>query len=86
LQEAAGAYWSELALGVVFAAKARTFAGYVPAHTEVAADVIVGLTGEDAARIADQSEVVPPSPGVSEGPVPQYEVWRQRIRDCLSKL
>ncbi|HEU5331966.1 MAG TPA: DUF1702 family protein [Actinocrinis sp.] len=86
LNEAAGVHWSELALGVVLAAKARTFAGYVPAHTEVAADVIVGLTAEDAAQIADQTEVEPPAPGVPEGPVPQYEVWRQRIRDCLSKL
>jgi len=86
LREAAGVHWSELALGVVFAAKARTFAGFVPAYTEVAADVIVGLTAEDAAEIADQTEVAPPAPGVPEGPVPQYEVWRQRIRDCLSKL
>lgn len=86
LREAAGVHWTELALGVVLAAKARTFAGHVPAHTDVAAGMIVGLTAADAAQIADQTDVEPPAPGVPEGSVPRYEVWRQRLRDDLSKL
>ena len=86
LREAAGVHWTELALGVVLAAKVRSFAGHIPAHTEATADAILGLTADDAALIVDRTEFEPPTPGGPDGPVPPYEVWRQRIRDDLGKL
>ncbi|MFD8499939.1 DUF1702 family protein [Amycolatopsis sp. NPDC059657] len=76
LRESAGAHHDELALGVVFAIKARTFAGFVPEHSELAARVLAGLTVERAQEIADSTEVT-----AHEGPEPAYELWRQRIRD-----
>lgn len=76
LRRAAGEYFDELALGVVFAVKARTYSSYVPAHTHLAAgalaDLTVGAAREIADRTEDRSDV--------DGPVPAYELWRGRIR------
>ncbi|HEU5469065.1 MAG TPA: DUF1702 family protein [Actinophytocola sp.] len=77
LRGAAGDHRPELALGVVFAVKARTYSGFVPAHTETAAGRLAGLSLADAVRIADETEVS----ADTTGPVPAYELWRQRIRD-----
>jgi hypothetical protein len=76
LRESAGDHWSELALGAVFAVKARTYAGFVPEHTEVATARLADLSVEGAGVLADRTEVDP----YGSGPLPQYEVWRQRIR------
>jgi hypothetical protein len=76
LRKASGEYWAELALGVVFAIKARTYADYVPPHSETAAAALADLSVEDAVLLADRTEA---APGES-ATVPAYEVWRQRIR------
>jgi len=76
LREAAGQYRPELALGSVFAVKARTFAGHLPEHTEVALAALTGLDTPAAVELADSTEV-PPDAGRE---VPAYELWRQRIR------
>jgi enediyne biosynthesis protein E2 len=76
LRESAGAYHDELALGVVFAIKARTYASFVPRHSRMAALVLADLSAERAVLIAD-STVVEEDHG---GPEPAYELWRQRIR------
>jgi hypothetical protein len=76
LREAAGWFRPELALGSVFAVKARTFAGYLPEHTEAAVAALTGLDTPAAVGLADSTEV-PPDAG---GEVPAYELWRQRIR------
>lgn len=76
LRESAGEHWSELALGSVFAVKARTDAGFVPEHTVVANEQLTSLSIEGATALADRTEV---EPGGS-GPLPQYEIWRRRIR------
>jgi enediyne biosynthesis protein E2 len=77
LRRAAGRHRAELAVGVVFAVKARTYAGFVPPHTALAATTLADVSIDDAVAVADGTAVEPDSPG----PVPPYEQWRQRIRD-----
>lgn len=75
--ELAGGYRPELAQGAAFAAKARVLTGLVVPHTEVAVKTYCEMPVEDAAAITDQALVdLPP-----DGPLPAYEVWRQRIQD-----
>ncbi|HEX3649259.1 MAG TPA: DUF1702 family protein [Pseudonocardiaceae bacterium] len=74
--ERAGGYRPELALGMVFAVKARTYADFVPAHTDLASAAFGGVSVVEALSIADLTEVSADTPG----DVPSYEVWRSRIR------
>ncbi len=76
LRRAAGEHFDELALGVVFAVKARTYSSYVPAHTRIAAGALAGLTVDAARELADRTE----DPSDVDGPEPPYERWRERIR------
>ncbi|MEV4378454.1 DUF1702 family protein [Streptosporangium sp. NPDC049644] len=76
LHREAGAHRPELAQGAVFAAKARSYAGFAPTHTETAVSVLAGLSLQDAVALADDTEVSPHD----SGPLPQYELWRQRVR------
>jgi hypothetical protein len=76
LRKRAGSLAPELALGAVFAVKARHYAGYVPEHT---AEAVSGLTTLDVGRavaLADDTAVDAHTPG----PQPPYEMWRARIR------
>ncbi|MEQ4304181.1 DUF1702 family protein [Plantactinospora sp. B6F1] len=75
LRGAAGDLLPHLAQGAVFAAKARDFAGLVPAHTELATGVLAGMTVPAAATLADDVA----ADGFGPGPEPAYEVWRQRV-------
>lgn len=85
LREAAGGAVADLCVGVVFAAKARSYAGYVPSHTGQAAIALAGTTVPEAVRTADTTEPIGPTvttvavTGASA--MPTYEVWRQRIRE-----
>lgn len=84
LRRAAGGHQPDLALGVVFAVKARTYSELgVPEHTELAAGRLAGLSLVDAVRIADSTEVTEATPGAPGAPdqEPAYELWRRRIRD-----
>ncbi|MEU8258409.1 DUF1702 family protein [Micromonospora inaquosa] len=74
LRRAAGEHWAQLALGVVFAVKARTHAGLVPDYTTAACETLAGLTVDKAGALADATAVHSP------GSAPAYELWRQRIR------
>lgn len=76
LRKEAGQYWAELALGTVLAVKGRSHAGHVPEHTVLANERLTGLTIEASDALADRTEVAPHG----SGPLPQYEIWRQRIR------
>ena len=77
LRRAAGDYETDLALGAVFAVKARVYAGFVPEHTQVACLALTDTSVDKAAKVADDTAVASaPDPG-SE---PPYETWRQRIR------
>jgi hypothetical protein len=78
-QEAAG-YQPELGQGAVFAIKARSYAGFVPEHTQLAARALAGLSVEASVALADDS-------AVTEGASPQepaYELWRQRVQAGLT--
>ncbi len=82
LCRAAGDHWPELALGAVFAARARTYAGFVPAHTDVAMAAFAGLSVDKAVALADSTAVTAVTAN-GTGQVPAYELWRQNIRAQL---
>jgi enediyne biosynthesis protein E2 len=77
LRRDAGAHPAHLAQGSVFAAKARAFSGYEPAHTAGAVGALTGLTVPEAVALADEATTigVPASDGRTE-----YEVWRAAVR------
>jgi hypothetical protein len=76
LKSAAGSYLPQLAQGASFAAKARQRAGNPTAHTEMACQVLCGMSAEKAAEITDKTlENLPYNQGESA-----YEIWRQRIQ------
>lgn len=76
LRQAAGQHQADLALGVVFAVKARTYAGFVPEHTKLAVAVLAQLTVDQAVVVADSTEVDHDAGDA----IPAYELWRRRIR------
>lgn len=76
LRAAAGAYQAELAQGAAFAAKTRQRAGNATEHTEIACQVLCGLTTDAAAEVTDVMLQLLPE----DGDVPAYEIWRQRIQ------
>jgi hypothetical protein len=76
LRRVAEDYAPDLAVGVVFAAKARAYSGIVPDHIETAAAVLADMTVEKASALADSTAVEP----TYTGSLPAYEVWRQNIR------
>lgn len=78
VRDAAGEHRPQLGVGVVFAIKARTFAGHVPEHSALATEVLGGLSVPDAVAIADRTEASA-SESVDSS-VPLYELWRSRIR------
>ena len=83
LREAAGGYSAELALGSVFAIKARAYAGFVPAHSEAATTALTGMSIGDAVTLADSTAVGSPGADADAkdtGATPAYELWRQNIR------
>lgn len=80
LREAAGEHWSELALGSVFANKARTYSGFVPEHSAEAVEALTGLAVADAVEVADSTATHDPGPGGE----PAYEMWRAAIRARLA--
>jgi hypothetical protein len=76
LRRAAGGYGALLALGAVFAVKARVYAGFVPEHTRAACLALTDTSIDKAVAIADDTAVT----SAPDGSEPPYEVWRQRIR------
>ncbi|WP_019811720.1 DUF1702 family protein [Saccharomonospora halophila] len=74
---------ADLAVGAVFAAKARAVAGLVPDWTESGTAALAGLPVAAATELADRTAVSRESPHAapSSGGVPPYELWRQRIRE-----
>ncbi|OZM72040.1 enediyne biosynthesis protein [Amycolatopsis antarctica] len=85
LRESAGGHRAEVALGAVFAAKARQYAGFVPAHTDSAVSALAGLTVAEAVGIADATDPGTAPELVPAPAEPVYELWRQRIRDAVTE-
>ena len=86
-KKAAADYRSEVAQGCAFAATARVHAGLVVPHTELATQVICGITPEHAAKVCENALPAQVLAGPPEsGELPAYEVWRQRIAAELMSL
>ncbi len=76
LCDKAGRYRPEMAQGAAFAAKARLRAGNLVAHTDLACQVICGVSAEAAAKVTDITLQIM----TNENPVADYEVWRRQIQ------
>lgn len=75
LRRLSGGFAGELALGSVFAAKARDFSGFEPGHHAAAVSALTGMSPQAASELADDVAVADPG----DTAVPAYEVWRKRI-------
>jgi enediyne biosynthesis protein E3 len=81
LRALSGSYLPHLAQGAAFAAKARQRAGNLTLHTEVACEILCGISANDAANCTDLAlEDLP-----TDGAQPLYEIWRQRIQSHFEK-
>lgn len=80
LQGMADSFRASLAQGAAFAAKARQRAGNPAPQTELACQVLSGLSATKTAAIVDATELLLPP----DGNEPSYEVWRQRIKQQLT--
>lgn len=77
LHQAAGSYRPAMTAGAAVAAKFRMQTGGVAAHTELACEVLCGLSSELVAQIAENARKhLPP-----DGAEPAYEIWRQRLAE-----
>lgn len=81
LRRAAGTHAPALAQGAAFAAKTRLHAGNMADHTRLATEVLCAMSAEDAADITDITLQRLPT----NGSVPAYEVWRQRIQQHVQE-
>jgi enediyne biosynthesis protein E2 len=79
LRRGAAEFQPELALGMVFAVKARTYSGFVPQHTGVASAALGDVGVAEALAIGDSTAAEGPT-HAQTATVPPYELWRQRIR------
>lgn len=82
LMLAAGPHHPRLAQGVAFAAGARDRAGNITPATEIAAEVICGMSAADLAALTDEARTGLPADRPEE---PAYEIWRRRIQDHFAK-
>jgi enediyne biosynthesis protein E3 len=73
----AGPYRSNAAQGAAFAAATRLRAGLVVPGTELGVRVHCNMSVEQAAAVTDDALAGLPA---DAGGLPQYEVWRERIR------
>jgi enediyne biosynthesis protein E2 len=73
---ASGRHRADMAIGSVSAIKARHHAGFIPAATHLAAELICGATVQEAVVLADEAAQRPPE----DTGVPPYLQWRRRIR------
>lgn len=82
LWRAAGEHRPELAQGAAFGAKARTFAGLVPAHTE---DTVQALTGTTAWGATEAVDAAVAASHTSSSAV-VYEEWRTHVRQRFAHI
>jgi enediyne biosynthesis protein E3 len=75
LHRAAGPYGPQMALGAAVVAKGRQRAGNPVPHTDLACEVLCGVSSERAAHILDVAFQNLPT----TGPEPAYEILQQRL-------
>jgi hypothetical protein len=80
LRSAVGPYRSQLALGVVIAARARQHVSNPVPHNEMACEILCGLSSEEAAHLANDALQDLPTDSAE----PAYEIWRQRVKIQLA--
>lgn len=73
----------DLGQGVVFGAEARELAGIQTDHTELACQVVCGLSASEAAKL---TYVAKQKPLVDCNESPAYEKWRANIRALLRSV
>jgi enediyne biosynthesis protein E3 len=73
-------YRPQLAQGAAFAATARVEAGLVIPHTELATELLCGLTPHQATEVCSQARPTL----VVDDRLTAYEVWRQRISERVA--
>jgi hypothetical protein len=80
LREAAGSNLPQMGLGAAFAAKARQRAGNAAPHTELACEILCGMSAGEAAELTDAT-----LQGLTDGGSKSaYERWRQRVEARLA--
>ncbi len=82
LRKEANLYRPQLARGAAVAAKARQRSGNLAPHTNLACEVLCGLSSEMAAQVTDVALQNIPVDGVE----PAYEIWRKRIEAQFAVL
>ncbi|MEM7049930.1 MAG: DUF1702 family protein [Acidobacteriota bacterium] len=84
LRQAAGGHRPALAQGAAFAAKARLRGGFADQNTARGAQVLCGLSCEDAAAATDHALTdLPSGHGLTEER-PPFEHWRTKIQHTLT--
>lgn len=81
LLTSAGPNRPHVAQGAAFAAKARQRAGNTVPHTELACEVLCGLSLSETARVTDDALVDLPA----DAALPAFESWRTRIRSQIAR-
>lgn len=79
-RELAGPYRAQVAQGSVFAATARVRADLVMPHTELATDVLCGMSPRETTKVADEA-LIDLTDSAAE---PAYEIWRRRISEAFA--
>lgn len=85
LRAAAGTHYPSVALGAAFAAKVRERADNQVPHTELACQVLCGMSADNAARVTDRVLEGISDPDMDLDSTPVYEVWRQGIQRCFAQ-
>jgi enediyne biosynthesis protein E2 len=79
IRDCAGTAWPDVAVGAAMACKARHAAELVPAHTDLAARVLLGVSAQEAAAITDAAAAEHDRDGL-----PAYEIWRTQLARRLT--
>jgi hypothetical protein len=90
LREAVGQHTAHLGQGAAFAAKARQRAGNPALHTQMACDIMCGVSADEAAQWTDAAlEGLTmddnPKSKIQNPKSRSYDLWRQRIRERVDK-
>ncbi len=91
LRTAAGRHEADLAQGAAFGAKARQRAAAPTPHTELACELLCGMSADEAAAVTDTCLADLPGENADHGEnarsgegLPAFELWRQRIQSQIT--